>query len=191
MHLYPAKMYKVSLVDTQKIHEEGGFALEMLLLTNYKDVIIAGRSDSVLFKKGRPLIVFEYKFSKRQIPFKTHHVQAGTYGILLRNLGFDTSRLFYAIILADPNVRNDKQLTQKVVNSVMKNGPKEAELNIKNAAIHVCKFVLEEAEKDLDWAIEFWKNTREPISISNPNKCKNCEYKTECPAGSKLEFAND
>lgn len=156
------------------------FALEMLLLARHKDVILAGRPDSVLFRNGYPIIVFEYKFSKSATAYMTHHVQARTYGILLNNMGFDTSRLFYAVVIVDPKARHDKDLKRKVVEAVVKNGPKEAVLNIENAAVHFHKFNHEDAEKDLDWAIEFWKKTREPIMTSNPNKCRNCEYGVVC-----------
>lgn len=165
----------------QKIHGKRPiFALEMHLLAKHKEVVLAGRPDSVLFQNGYPLIVFEYKFTKSKTAYMTYHVQAGTYGILLRNMGFDISRLFYAIVLADPKARNDKHLKQKVVDVVVKNGPKEAALEIENVIVYLHKFNQNDAEKDLDWAIEFWKNSREAVPTNNSNKCKNCEYKVEC-----------
>jgi CRISPR/Cas system-associated exonuclease Cas4 (RecB family) len=156
------------------------FALEMLLLAKHKDVVLAGRPDSVLFQNGFAMIVFEYKFTKSRIAYMTHHVQARTYGLLLRNMGFDTSRLFYAIVTADPEARHDKQLKQKVVNAIIKNGPKENVLRVQNAEIHFHRFKEADAEKDLGWAMEFWMNSRKAIHANNPNKCKNCEYKMEC-----------
>ena len=51
------------------------FALEMLLLAKYKDVVLVGRPDSVLFQQGYPIIVFEYKFSKSGTAYRTHHVE--------------------------------------------------------------------------------------------------------------------
>jgi ribosomal protein S16 len=107
-------------------------------------------------------------------------VQARTYGILLNNIGFETSRLFYAVVVADPEARHDKDLKGKVIDAVGKNGPKEAVLNIERGAVHFHKFNKADAEKDLDWAIEFWKKTREPIMTSNPNKCRSCVYRVEC-----------
>jgi hypothetical protein len=156
------------------------FALEMPLLAKYKDVVLVGRPDSVLFQNGYPLIVFEYKFSKSGTAYRTHHVQARTYGILLKNMGFDTSRLFYAVVIADPRTRHDKELKRKVIGAVVKNGPKEAILEIENVTVHFHRFNQTEAEKDLDWATEFWKKTREAIMTSNPNKCAKCEHKVEC-----------
>jgi len=165
----------------QKIYgKKPVFALEMFLLAKYKKVVLAGKPDSVIFQRGCPLTVFEYKFSKSGIAYKTYHVQAGTYGILLRNMGFNTSRLFYAIVIVDPIARKDKELKRKVVNAIMKNGPKEAVLKIENGTIYFHKFNKEAAEKDLDWAIEYWQNSRKAKSTSNMNKCKNCVYKVEC-----------
>jgi CRISPR/Cas system-associated exonuclease Cas4 (RecB family) len=165
----------------QRMHgEKPVLALELFLLAKYKGIVLAGKPDGVMFQRGHPLVVFEYKFSKSTIAYRTHHVQAETYGILLRNMGFDTRGLFYAVVMADPKARHDKSLKQDVVQAVGKNGPKEAVLNIRNAVIYVQKFDEEDAEKDLDWAIEFWRDAKEPIVTSNPNKCRSCEYKVEC-----------
>lgn len=170
--------------------KEPTFALEMPLLAKYKDVALVGRVDSVIFQNGYPMIVFEYKFSKSRIAYRTHHVQARTYGILLRDMGFDTSRLFYAIVIADPETRHDKGLRKKVVKAVYENGPKETELNVQNTVIYLQKFNEEEAERDLDWAIEFWKNTRDATMTSNPNKCRNCEHRVECSKSIHKELSN-
>lgn len=166
------------------------FALEMLLLARHNDVILAGRPDSVLFQQGYPLVAFEYKFSKRGIAYRTYHVQARTYGILLRNMGFDTSHLFYAIVIVDPKARDDKELKRKVVDAIIKNGPKEAMLAIENAKVDFRKFNQSDAEEDLDWAIEFWKNRRDAILTTNSNKCENCGYKAECQKSIHKEISS-
>jgi len=161
------------------------FALEMRLLAKYKNLILAGQPDSILFMRGFPLIIFEYKFSRSRRPFRDHHVQGRTYGIILRNMGFDINRLFYAIVMADPKARHDEKLKERVVNAVIKNGPKEAVLTIENARIYFNKFNQTEAERDLDWSIEFWKKQREAIPTRNPNKCRSCEFNAECKKPSK------
>lgn len=58
------------------------------------------------------------------------------------------------------------------------------------APVHFHKFNQTEAEKDLDWAIEFWKKTRETIMTSNPNKCKKCEHKMECDKSIHKELSS-
>lgn len=175
----------------QKIYgKKSVFALEMLLLAKHKNVFLAGRPDSILFERGFPLIVFEYKFTESRIAYMTHHVQARTYGLLLRNMGFDTSRLFYAIVTADPEARHDIELKRRVVDAVVKNGPKENMLSVQNAEIHFHRFNQTDAEKDLDWALEFWKKSRDAILTNNPNKCKNCEYKVECKRLNQKELSS-
>jgi len=156
------------------------FALEMFLLAKYGDVLLAGKPDSVLFARGFPLVVFEYKFSRSSEAYLSYHVQAQTYGVLLENMGFDTSRLFYAIVVADPKTKGNRELRQNVVNTVISNDPKEAVHSISDAKIYFDKFNRLIAEKDLAWALEFWSKSREAQPTSNQNKCARCEYQAKC-----------
>ncbi len=160
--------------------KEPVLALEWLLLAEYGDIILAGQPDSVLFENGVPLVVFEYKFSRSRRAYPSHHVQVGFYGLLLKNLGFDTGKLFYAIVVADRRARNDLNLRDNVVEAVKKNGFKNAILPIENAVIYLNRFDEEAAKSSLEWALQYWKGQREAISTTNPNKCRNCEYKEEC-----------
>jgi hypothetical protein len=176
----------------KKIYEKKPvFVPEMLLLAKYRDVVLAGKPDLVIFRNGCPLVVFEYKFTKSKVPYMTYHVQARAYGLLLRNMGFDTSRLFYAIVLADQDARRDKDLRRNVVEAVADNGPREGVLEIENVGIHLHKFSQADAEKDVDWAINFWKHAREAITTNNTNKCKKCEYAVECERSIHKELVTD
>lgn len=165
----------------QKIYgSEPVFALEMFLLAKYGDVFLAGKPDSVLFTRGFPLVVFEYKFSRSGVAYPSYHVQAQTYGVLLGNMGFDTSRLFYAIVVADPKTRGSQELRQNVVRTLMANSLKEAVHSIDDAKIYFNKFNRLEAEKDLAWALEFWNKNREAQPTNNQSKCAKCEYQAQC-----------
>ena len=156
------------------------FALEMFLLAKYGDVLLAGKPDSVLFACGFPLVVFEYKFSRSSVAYPSYHVQAQTYGVLLENMGFDASKLFYAIVVADPKTKGSRELRQNVVHTVIRNGPKEAVHSINDAKIYYKRFNRVIAEKDLAWAIEFWGKNREAQPTNNQNKCAKCEYQAKC-----------
>ena len=160
--------------------KEPVLALEWLLLAEYNDIILAGQPDSVLFENGFPLVVFEYKFSRSKRAYPSYHVQAGFYGLLLKSIGFDTRKLFSAIVVADRNSRDDPNLRDNALEAVKNNGPKKAILPIENAVIYLNKFDEQEAKSSLDWAIQFWKGKREAISTVNHNKCKVCEYEEEC-----------
>ena len=163
-------------------------ALEWLLLAEYNDIILTGQPDSVLFKNGFPLVIFEYKFSRSKRAYPSYQVQAGFYGLLLKGIGFDTEKLFYAIVVADRRARDDPSLKDSVFEVVMKNGLRKAILPIKNAVIYLKKFDEEEAKSSIDWAIQFWKNQREAIPTTNPNKCRVCEYEEECKQGVVNDF---
>jgi hypothetical protein len=152
----------------------------MFLLAKYNDVILAGKPDSVLFARGFPLVVFEYKFSRSGIAYPSYHVQAQTYGVLLENMGFDTSRLFYAIVVADPETKGSRKLRRNVMRTVISKNPREATHSIDDAKIYFRKFNRISAEKNLTWAFEFWSKNREAEPTSNQNKCAKCEYQTEC-----------
>jgi len=154
--------------------------LETLFFARVKDVIVAGKPDSILFRDGYPLVICEYKFSKTQTAYKTHQVQAGIYGLLLENAGFNTRFLHYAIVIAEPSARFDKRLKKRVAAAIGKNGLKEAEIEIEKAKIYLRKYNLEAAEQDFDWAVKFWKKEREALPTANSNKCKSCEYFRIC-----------
>lgn len=156
------------------------FALEMLLLAKYGDVLLAGKPDSVLFMRGFPRLLFEYKFSKSAVDYLSYHVQAQTYCILLENMGFDTSKLFYAIVVADPATKGSRELRQAVVSTVLKGGLKEATHSVDGAKVYVCKFNRANTGKNLDWAVEFWRKSREAEPTKNQNKCVRCEYQAKC-----------
>lgn len=155
-------------------------AQELPLFAKYKDLILAGSPDSVLFYRGLPWIVFEFKFSSLGRPFNSHHVQVATYCILLKEMGFNTDNLYYAIIIANPKAKDDKEFKKKVVNMTLEKGLENPVLVIENARIYLYKFNPTKAEQDLDWAKEFWEKKREAVPTKNLNKCKSCEYNKEC-----------
>lgn len=156
------------------------FALEMLLLAKYGGIIIAGKPDSVLFHRGSPRVLFEYKFSRSGIDYLSYHVQAQTYGVLLEEMGFDASKLSYALVVANPETKGSRGLRRAAVSTILKNALKEGVYPIDGAKVYMCKFSRADAEKNLNWALEFWSNNRASELASNQNKCTSCEYKTKC-----------
>jgi len=165
----------------QKIYGENPvLALESLFFAKFNDIIIAGKPDSILFRNGLPLVVLEHKFSRRLVAYETYHVQARMYCLLLGNIGFDTKLLFYAIVVADPVVQSDKNFKKNVLAAINKNGPREGILELDNARVFFCKYNQGDAEKNLNWAVKFWKKERQAIPTTNPNKCKTCEYFEKC-----------
>jgi len=153
---------------------------EMPLLAKYGDVILAGQPDAIIFKDGTPIVLFEYKFSNSPLPYKSYHVQARIYGRILEGMGFDTSDLFYTIAVAPRASRGNEELFRKVIKAVNENGPNEASLKINDANVYIYEYNQPDAERDIDWALDFWKGSRDAIPADNPNKCRNCEYRDMC-----------
>jgi CRISPR/Cas system-associated exonuclease Cas4 (RecB family) len=160
--------------------KEPVLAVEMFILGKYQDVFLAGQPDAVMFYKGHPIVIFEFKFSKSGIAYPSYHVQAQTYGLILENMGFDTSKMFYAIVVADPKTKGDPMLQRKAIDAIFKEGFEESILSIDDAIVHFSKFHPSEAQESLQWAIEFWKQKRAATPTANLNKCANCEYQTQC-----------
>ena len=153
---------------------------EMSLLSRHQNLILAGTPDAIVFHRGIPLFLFEYKFSRSPIPYDSYHVQAKVYGKILEGMDFDMSLLHYVIAVVPHDLRKDENLFEKIFKSVMKNGLKEARLKVGEANVYVYPYRSEDAKTDIDWALDFWRGNRESIPTQNLNKCKNCEYKESC-----------
>jgi len=153
---------------------------EMPLLAKYHDVILAGQPDAILFKEGDPIVLFEYKFSNSPLPYKSYHAQARVYGRILDSMGFDTSDLFYTIAVVPRSNRDDEEIFRKVIKAVNENGPNEATLKIDGANVYIYEYHQIDAERDIDWALDYWRGTREAFPADNSSKCRNCEYRDKC-----------
>jgi hypothetical protein len=156
------------------------FVLEMLLLAKYKNVLLAGKPDSVLFKEGIPLLVLEYKFSKSDVAYPSYHVQAQTYGFLLEQMGFNTERLSYVIVVANPLTKGNRDLRKNVIRKVVANRSEIGSHLVEGAKIYINKYNRLCAEMDLNWALEYWMGKREAKPTNNHQKCKKCEYFDKC-----------
>jgi hypothetical protein len=153
---------------------------EMPVLARYRDVILAGQPDAILFKDGDPIVVFEYKFSNSPYPYRSYHAQARVYGRILDGAGFDTSDLFYAIAVAPRESRGDEGLFKRVIEAVNENGPGEASLVVGDAHVYLYEYNQPAAERDIDWALDYWMGVRGAAPVDNPAKCRGCEYRDKC-----------
>lgn len=155
---------------------------EMYLLSKYRDVILVGRPDAVFFYQAKPYMLFEYKFSRSPSPQESYHNQAKVYCKMLQSMGFDVGDLHYALVVIHPSLRSDTGLRERVTNMIVSNGPREVVLEEDGANIYVHPYHPDDADRDIDWALGFWKKTREAIPTRNAYKCRSCEYRVECPS---------
>ncbi len=165
------------------IHAGGRIGVrEMPLLGEHRGVIIAGVTDAVFFHKRTPLFLFEHKFSSRQIPFYNYHVQARLYCYLLHLMGWSTSELKYALIIALPKLKSAVELAD-IPSQVLERGVDErgvVDLAGGNVGVYINRFEQKKATDDLDWALGFWKEERDAMPTKKPAKCRVCEFKRRC-----------
>ena len=159
---------------------------ETPLVAIHSGMPVAGLPDAVLFFKKMPLLLFEYKFTRSNYPHRDHHVQARLYCYLLHLLGFDTSRLRYAIILASPDLKGDDVFRENSTKMIIKNIRKDKfEAYKKGSSIataYLSNFYPREAIEDMEWALEYWQRKREAIPTRKPVKCRTCEFNSTCDA---------
>ncbi len=163
---------------------------EMYLLARYKSQFVVGRADTVFFSAGNPIFIFEFKFSHRIKPSKSHYVQSSVYAFLLREMGFDTSSLYCVNVIIKPEATKDiSNIKKQVIDATIKNGQKEAELQIKDefqitvAQIVIERFFQHDAKKYLDWVMSYWEFQRAAVRTEDREKCLVCEYKEKCDTG--------
>ena len=145
------------------------FLAEFPLIVKYKKVPIIGKPDLMIFVKGRPILLFEFKFSKYKKDYSSYHAQLRVEGLMLKELGFDTSTLLYVIIIAPSEMKKASKRLNIIPNLIFRKyiENKEKLMHygvdeiIDNVVIYVSKFHTELAEDDLDWALDYWKRNRD------------------------------
>jgi Exonuclease V - a 5' deoxyribonuclease len=76
--------------------------------------------------------------------------------------------------------RGDEGLFKRVIEAVNENGMGEAGLVVGNAHVYLNEYNQPAAERDIDWALDYWLGARETAPVDNPAKCRSCEYREKC-----------
>ncbi len=161
--------------------------MEASFLMKFNGDIIVGKPDVIIFKRGIPIFLFEYKFSKYSTTFPNQQVQAEVYCQILKELGYNTDLLYYGIILAprdmtkkSNNVRNiPREVLQRIdLSSLIQK--QEITLKFDQIRVFLFKFNSKKAETDLKWALKYWKGER-AVSLSELlHECERHEHKEKC-----------
>lgn len=150
------------------------------------DFLVGGIPDAVLFEGQKARLIFERKTTSRpNYLYKNHRIQAWLYGFILDSLGFDTDDLKIAILSHEQSLDPEagKKLQQLVMASYeeWKLGEQELAEN-PQAILHLSEFSKVDYLEDLNWALGYWRDERDPIPTSKAAKCRACEYNDVCPA---------
>lgn len=155
---------------------------EMLLAAKHDGSIIVGMADAVCFNKARPVLLLEHKFSRRPAPYQDHHVQARLYCYLLQLMGFDVSQLRYALVMAPPECKGSDDLRRIPTLALKHQSQEPMAVSLPNGTANVYLTTYRQSEilGELEWALGFWKNQRDPKPTSNAGKCRVCQFRETC-----------
>ncbi|NHN60062.1 MULTISPECIES: PD-(D/E)XK nuclease family protein [Halorussus] len=149
------------------------------------DFLIGGIPDAVLFESQKPQLIFERKTTSRPDHlYKNQSIQAWLYGFILDSLGFETDDLKIAILSHEQSLAPEtgKELQQSVIASYNKWEFGDQKLTESpKSVLHLSEFSKVEYLEDLNWALGYWRDEREPIPTKKAGKCRACEYNNVCP----------
>jgi len=173
---------KIKLNEPIKLHEQ-------MLDAKYNKWLIRGRPDFVETKGKAANLLLEFKFMKTNRVYNPMRVQLNTYGYILNQNGFNTSKMFCGIVFLpkfnpgqEDQGLNEFNMTGDV-DSIVTDCKKIIGKNIERKfvdrgdySVWLYKFPLATAKNDLKWAFEFWEKKRPAIPTSKPQKCALCPY---------------
>ena len=161
--------------------------METTFLMKFHDDIIVGKPDVIIFKRGIPIFLFEYKFSKYTTIFPNQQVQAQIYCQILKEMGYNTELICYGIIIAPRDMTKKSNKVKKIPRGVLQRldlssliQEQEVELQFDQISVFLYKFDSEKAKQDLEWALEYWKGKREVKLPELLYKCEWHEHKEKC-----------
>lgn len=172
--------------------------VELGLAGEVDGVPLIGRADRVQLEGSKARLLLEWKFSGRRDLYPTHVVQVEAYGKLLRASGFETNELVHAVAViprGGPRPEGMAEMMAKRASEIAAVAPWSdrkitpsgampdplAGLGVRRldaSAFTLFVFPHHEsaAERDVSWALGYWKGTRKPGRTSSPSRCRACPY---------------
>ncbi len=161
--------------------------MESSFLMKFNEDIIVGKPDVIIFKKGIPIFLFEYKFSKYITTYPNQRVQAQIYCQILKELEYNTDLLCYGIIIAPRDLTKKSNKVKNIPREVLKRidissliQKRELSMQIDQIRVFLYKFDSEKATQDLSWALKYWKGERKVKLPELLRECKRHKYKEKC-----------
>jgi len=153
-----------------------------LLLGKYEEIFLAGHPDVILFANRIPELVIEFKFSAKSIPSAQYHSQAGLYCYMLEGLGFDVKNLHYVLGIFPPSAfaSNALSLATDLIANSFPFSRSSMELPEGTACLYASRYNRASSIKELRWASDYWRGTRDAVPTKVDWKCRACSAKQVC-----------
>lgn len=148
------------------------------------DFVVVGIPDAVVFDEGQPQLIFDRKTTS--IPgrvFRNQRIQVWLYGYMLDSLGFDTENLQLAILTHEQvlDERAGKRLQEMVLGEYGDLDAGQTQLSEDpDGFVYLFDYDPVDHLEDLRWALEYWRDDREPEPTENPAKCRSCPFHDVC-----------
>lgn len=156
---------------------------EMMLAGKHNGITIIGVADCVIFYKGFPLLLLDYKFKRKVTIYDDELLQAGLFSYLLNSMGFDTSHIRYGVVAADSELKGNRELSKihhDIVSKYRGQSHIDTTIDDKQVFIALKQLDIQKFTRELDWALSFWMKQREPVPTKNERKCMKCDFKDTC-----------
>lgn len=156
---------------------------------SWEGIPIWGRPDLIRLEGRSATLLVEFKFSRRSNLFPSQQTQTNLYGWLLQQNQFDIRALLCAVAIfpaTPPHIQLlPADLTGEIINAAEKlrgkvrRSPVPIFRREPSFTLHLFPFRPELAERDLRWAVDYWKGEREPEASGSINKCRICRFNAE------------
>jgi len=158
--------------------------LETMFPGEINEFVIFGIPDAIIFDDGKPQLVFDRKTtSMPKRLFQNQRIQIWIYGYMMESLGFETDDLQLAILShkQDLDYELGKQLQKRILSeySALEMG-KTTLHEEPTALVHLFEYATDDHMNDLQWALGYWRDERNPAPTRKAAKCRSCPYKDTC-----------
>jgi hypothetical protein len=173
---------------------------EWVLEGRFHDVLLRGRPDFFAFEGKKALLLLDFKFSSAKAPFPNHLVQAEVYALLAASMEFSTEELCFGVVMFpsfgfggglleaaekkaallqflgnDGTLRKIAEHCGQARTALLAGRTKTATVEAEGWKAFLYRYDPKKAEKDLTWALEYWRGEREPLPVKrHPRKCFSC-----------------
>jgi len=153
----------------------------------YRGIVIAGRPDAILFQRGNPRFVIELKTTSGNPVrmWRSQVVQAGVYGFLLEEMGFNCSDLQLAVVRLrrndDAKAETKREFISTITSVLLLKRTKDLErIYLGNVRCDCFQYERISVLQELNWVLGYWLSERQPMAARNAAACSYCEFKAIC-----------
>src|SRR5579884_743131 len=155
----------------------------------WEGIPIWGRPDLVQLEGKSVRLLVEFKFSRRANLFPSQQTQTNLYGWLLEQNQFNVDALLCAVAIFPTAIPQNPLLPTELIEKLLEITERSRASAFQSGipllrrarafTLHLFPFRSKIAERDLRWAVDYWKGERSPEPSGSINKCRICRFNAE------------